>query len=64
MTERQREGEQGKDRQEGHLGGSVTDRLPSAQGVMPGSWDRAPHPHREPASPSAYVSASLCISHE
>ena len=32
----------------------------------PGSWDRVLHhaPHREPASPSAYIFASLCISHD
>ena len=48
------------------LGGSVVEHLPSAEGVIPGSWDRVPHraPCREPASPSAYVSASLCASHE
>ena len=29
-----------------------------AQGVILGSWDRVPHwaPHKEPASPSTYVS--------
>ena len=45
----------------GHLGGSEVEHLPWAQGVAPGSWDRVPHqsPHREPASPSACVSASL-----
>ena len=49
---------------EGHLGGSVVEHLPSAQGVIPGSWDRVPHqaPSRKPASPSTYVSASLCVS--
>ena len=38
--------------------------LPSAQGVIPGSWDRVPHwaPCREPTSPPAYVSASLSVS--
>ena len=48
----------------GHLGGSVVERLPSAQGVIPESWDRVPHwaPSREPASPSAYVSASISVS--
>ena len=48
----------------GHLGGSVVERLPLAQGVIPGSWDRVPHwaPCREPASLSACVSAS--VSHE
>ena len=25
--------------QEGHLGGSVVERLPSAEVVIPGSWD-------------------------
>ena len=41
-------------------------RLPSAQVVVLGSWDQVLHraPLRETASPSAYVSASLCISHE
>ena len=45
----------------GHLGGSVVEQLPSAQVVIPGSWDRVPHqvPCREPASPSANVSVSL-----
>ena len=40
--------------------------LPLAQVVIPGSWDRVPHwaSSREPASPSAYVSASLCGIHE
>ena len=30
----------------------------------PESWNQVPHqtPQREPASPSAYVSASLCVS--
>ena len=48
---------------EGHLGGSVVEHLPSAQVMIPGSWDRVPHgdPCRESASPSAYVSASLCV---
>ena len=27
----------------GHLGGSVVERLPSAQDVILGSWDRVPH---------------------
>ena len=46
---------------EGHLGGSEVEHLPLAQGVIPGSWDGVPHwaPSREPASPSACVSASL-----
>ena len=41
-------------------------QLPSTQVMIPGSWDRVLHwaPCREPASPSAYVSASLCVSHE
>ena len=46
---------------QGCLGGSVVEHLPSAQVVIPGSWDRVPHwaLRREPASPSACVSASL-----
>ena len=52
----------------GSLGGAAVWRLPLAQGVILGSQDRVPHqlPFGEPASPSAYVSASasLCISHE
>ena len=28
---------------QGHLGGSVVERLPSAQGVILESWDRVPH---------------------
>ena len=56
------------DGSQGRLGGSVVERLPSAQVVILGSWDRVPHqaPCREPASPSACVSASvsasLCVS--
>ena len=48
----------------GHLGDSVIEHLLLAQGEIPGSWYGVPHraPHREPASPSAYVSVSLCIS--
>ena len=48
----------------GRLGGSVVERLPWAQSVIPGSWDQVPHQaaRREPVSPSAYVSASLGLS--
>ena len=48
----------------GPPGGSVVGHLPLAQGVIPGSWDRVPHrgPCREPASPSACVSASVSVS--
>ena len=51
---------------EWHLGGSVVEHPPLAQGMIPESWDRVLQqlPCREPASPSAYVSASLCVSHE
>ena len=51
------------DRQ-GHLGGSVVEHLPLAQVVIPGSWDRVLPwvPRREPAPPSACVSASLYVS--
>ena len=50
----------------GYLGGSMVEHLPLAQVVIPGSWDRVPYqaPRRKPASPSAYVSAPLCVSHE
>ena len=50
--------------EEGHLSGSVVECLPSTPVMIPGSWDRVPHqaPCREPASPPAYVSASLCVS--
>ena len=45
----------------GRLGGSGVERLPLAQVMIPGSWDRVPHrgPRREPASPSACVSGPL-----
>ena len=53
---------------EGHLGGSVVEPLTQvlAQVVTLGSQDPVPHqaPWTEPASPSACVSASLCVSHE
>ena len=41
----------------------MVDRLPSAQGVILGSWDPVLHgtPCREPASSSVCVSASLCV---
>ena len=48
----------------GHVGGSGVEHLLLAQGVILGSRDRVPPraPCEEPASPSAYVSASLCAS--
>ena len=48
----------------GHLGGSVVERLPLAQGVILETRDQVPYrtPCEEPASPSAYVSASLSLS--
>ena len=48
----------------GSVGGSAVEHLPLAQGVIPGLWDRVPHqaPCEEPASPSAYVIASLSVS--
>ena len=53
-----------KEGKRGALGSSVIERLPLAEGVILGSWDRVPHqaPFREPASPSAYVSTSLSVS--
>ena len=57
-------GDKLRDKARGHLSGSVVELLPLAQGVIPGSWDGVQHwvPHGEPASPSAYVSASLSLS--
>ena len=48
----------------GHLGGSVVGHLPSAQVMILGSWDQVSRqaPSGKPASPSACVSASLCVS--
>ena len=46
---------------EGQLGGSVAECLPLAQGVGPRIVSHQAS-YREPASPSAYVSASLCVS--
>ena len=42
----------------------MVERLHLAQGMIPGFWDQVPHraPCKEPTSPSAYVSASLCVS--
>ena len=47
----------------GHRGGSTVERLPLAQVMIPGFWNGVLHwaPHREPAFPSAYVSASLSV---
>ena len=52
-----------KNQELGHLDGSAVEHLPLAWVVIPGSWDRVSHwaPQREPASPSAYVSASLSV---
>ena len=49
----------------GHLGGSVVEHLPLAQVMILGSWDQVlcRAPYGEPASPSTYVSVSLCVSH-
>ena len=46
-----------------HLGGSVVECLPLAQGMILESWYRVPHQasYLEPASPSTYVSASLSL---
>ena len=48
----------------GHLAGSGVEHLPSAQEMILGPWDRVLHraPCMEPASPSAFVSASLSVS--
>ena len=46
----------------GQLGGAVVKPLPSAQGVILGSWERVPHwaPYKEPASPSASLAIRFC----
>ena len=53
-----------KPRVQGCLCGSEVEHLPLAQGMILGSWIRVPYQasYREPASPSTYVSASLCVS--
>ena len=47
----------------GRLGGSAVECLPLAQGIALESQDQVPHqaPCVEPASSSAYVSASLSL---
>ena len=42
----------------------MVEHLPSTQVMILGSWDQVSYwaPHREPGSPSAYVSASLSVS--
>ena len=49
---------------EGHLGGSVVEHLPLAQGLIPESQDQVPHQDScmEAVSPSACVSASHSLS--
>ena len=53
-----------KNSMQGRLGGSAVEHLLSAQGVILESQDQVAHqaPYKEPASPSAYVSASLSLS--
>ena len=48
------------------LGRISLEHLPLAQVMILGSWDEVldQAPHREPASPFAYVSAFLSVSHE
>ena len=48
---------------QGRLGGSVVECLPSAQDVIPDSRHQVPYPApcMQPASPSACVSAPLCV---
>ena len=47
----------------GTSGGSAVEHLPLAQVMIPGTWDRVLHqaPLKESATPSACVSASLCV---
>ena len=49
---------------QGHLDGSMVEHLPLAQIMILGSWDRVLQqaPCRKPSSPSACISASLCVS--
>ena len=48
------------------LGGSAIEHLSLAGGLILESWDRVLHraPSEEPVSPSACVSASLCVFQE
>ena len=48
----------------GHLRGSTIERLPLTHGMILDSGDQVPYraPCMEPSSPSACVSASLCVS--
>ena len=43
---------------QGQLGGSVVERLPWAQGVIPGSWDRVLH---QASCGGACFSLFLCL---
>ena len=60
----------GDDVEDGHdvgsLGGSAVERLPLAQGVTPGSWDRVPIELLPGGCFSLCLSLplSLCVSHE
>ena len=47
-----------------YLGGSAVECLPSAQGTIPERNFGMESHNGTPASPSAGVSASLCVSHE
>ena len=49
-------------RRRGHLAGSVVERLPSAPGVIPGSWDRVPHRAPQGACFSLCLSLPLSLS--
>ena len=45
---------------EGHLGGTMVKCLPSAQGVIPVLWDRAPH-QASPLGACFFLSHSPCL---
>ena len=49
-----------KSTMEGRLGGTAVGHLPSAQGVIPGSWDRAPH-QAPPLQACFFLSHSPCL---
>ena len=47
---------------QGRLGGSAVERLPSAQGVIPGSWDQVLHQALGMGPASLSLCLCLCLS--
>ena len=67
LCDRDRDSQQEREHK-GRLGGRAVKRLPSAQGMIPALWDRAPHRafHYEPASssptpPACVPSLAACL---